>query len=104
MPRQDLLQRLLTIAAALRALDDDDATENAREIERHLGHAEAWLARPHGEHVWIEIGATFRALLRAPGLPARTRAAVVAGERAWGEAETLITHRAAGLVVLARAA
>lgn len=101
--RHELRRRLNTIARSLHELKDENAHDLARRL--HDGTAEAWLAGEHGEHVWIEVGATLRALRSAAAhLPLRQRAAVIHGERAWGEAETLLTHRSAGLVVVARAA
>lgn len=90
--RYELRRRLATVARSLRELGDD----NARALERriHDGSAEEWLHGEHGSHVWIEAGAALGALRRiAHHLPMPLAAAAVHGERAWGEADALLSGR-----------
>lgn len=88
--RYELRRRLETISRALAELGERD---NARALARRLhdGTAVSWLRGEYGEHVWIEIGASLRTLRREAGyLPLALRAAALAGERAYGEAEALL--------------
>lgn len=102
--RYELRRKLETITRTLAVLGERD-NARALALRLHDGTAEAWLRGAYGEHVWIEVGASLRALRReAACLPLERRAAALAGERAYGEADALLAERPALRVIAGGAA
>lgn len=91
--RFDLRRRLEIVARALATLGE---AENSRALSRRLtdGSFLDWIEGEHGSHVWAEVeGAATLARRFAPVLPTEHRAAAVALERAFREAEALMADK-----------